>query len=59
MKTLRFDDRPDYEYLKRLFRELFYRKGLTYDSMFDWEVLDAGATNGRVVIGENIEGGEP
>ena len=39
MKSLRFDDRPDYDYLKRLFRELFFRKGFTYDNMFDWEVL--------------------
>ncbi len=39
VKALRFDDRPDYDYLKRLFRELFFRKGYTYDNMFDWEIL--------------------
>lgn len=38
-RSLKFDDRPDYDYLKRLFRELFFRKGFTYDNMFDWEVL--------------------
>eukprot|EP00985_Skeletonema_marinoi_P029455 scaffold27929_cov124-Skeletonema_marinoi.AAC.1 len=26
-RSLRFEDRPDYAYLKRLFKELFYRKG--------------------------------
>jgi hypothetical protein len=36
---LRFEDRPDYDYLKRLFRELFFRKGFTYDNMYDWELL--------------------
>lgn len=36
---MRFDDRPDYDYLKRLFRELFFRKGFSYDNMFDWELL--------------------
>lgn len=39
VRSLRFDDRPDYDYLKRLFRELFFRKGFSYDNIFDWEVL--------------------
>lgn len=26
-RTLRFDDKPDYSYLRRIMRELFYRKG--------------------------------
>ena len=33
-RSLRFEDRPDYAYLKRLFKELFYRKGFQYDNMF-------------------------
>ena len=37
-RSLRFEDRPDYAYLKRLFKELFYRKGFQYDNMFDWTV---------------------
>jgi hypothetical protein len=39
VRSLRFEDRPDYDYLKRLFRELFFRKGFSYDNMFDWEIL--------------------
>jgi len=39
VRSLRFDDRPDYDYLKRLFRELFFRKGFSYDNMFDWELM--------------------
>jgi serine/threonine protein kinase len=39
-RSLRFEDRPDYAYLKRLFKELFYRKGYQYDNMFDWTVLN-------------------
>jgi hypothetical protein len=27
-RSLRFDDRPDYAYLKRIFRDLFIREGL-------------------------------
>ena len=26
-RSLRFDDKPDYAYLKRLFRDLFIREG--------------------------------
>lgn len=40
VRSLRFDDRPDYDYLKRLFRELFFRKGFEYDNLFDWEILN-------------------
>eukprot|EP00703_Trepomonas_sp_PC1_P005288 JAP91318.1 Kinase, CK1 Casein kinase [Trepomonas sp. PC1] len=35
-KSLRFDDRPDYGYLRKLFRELFVREGYIYDYSFDW-----------------------
>lgn len=34
--SLRFDERPNYDYLKQLFRELFLRKGYVYDNVFDW-----------------------
>jgi hypothetical protein len=27
-RSMRFDDRPDYAYLKRIFRDLFIREGL-------------------------------
>lgn len=39
-RALRFDDKPDYAYLKRLFKELFFRKGFQFDAMFDWTVLN-------------------
>ena len=39
VKSLGFEDRPDYDYLKRLFRELFFRKGYTYDNIYDWDLL--------------------
>ena len=56
MKNLRFDDRPDYDYLKRLFRELFFRKGFSYDNLFDWELLQSlGA--GSTTVGAGGGGG--
>ncbi len=41
VRSLSFEDRPDYDYLKRLFRELFYRKGYTYDCDYDWLQLQS------------------
>ena len=38
-RSLRFDDRPDYSYLRKLFRELFIREGLQYDYIFDWTIF--------------------
>jgi len=35
-RTLRFLDKPDYTYLRRLFKELFFREGNSYDFTFDW-----------------------
>lgn len=35
-RSLRFDDKPDYSYLRQLFRNLFHREGYTYDYIFDW-----------------------
>jgi len=62
-RSLRFEDRPDYAYLKRLFKELFYRKGFQYDNMFDWTVLNlqqerARAPPDRPLLG-NEQGGDP
>eukprot|EP00050_Salpingoeca_kvevrii_P022792 m.132186 g.132186 ORF g.132186 m.132186 type:complete len:358 (-) comp9829_c0_seq1:403-1476(-) len=37
-RSLRFDDKPDYAYLRTLFRNLFHREGYTYDFVFDWTV---------------------
>jgi casein kinase 1/casein kinase I family protein HRR25 len=47
-RSLRFEDRPDYAYLKRLFKELFYRKGFQYDNMFDWTVLNLQQERARL-----------
>ncbi|VFQ59719.1 unnamed protein product [Cuscuta campestris] len=37
-RSLRFEDRPDYSYLKRLFRDLFIREGYQFDYVFDWTI---------------------
>ncbi|XP_010551681.1 PREDICTED: casein kinase 1-like protein 11 isoform X2 [Tarenaya hassleriana] len=38
-RSLRFEDKPDYSYLKRLFRDLFIREGYQLDYVFDWTIL--------------------
>ncbi|KAG4403573.1 hypothetical protein GLYMA_01G146100v4 [Glycine max] len=37
--SLTFDQRPDYGFLKRLFRDLFAREGYEFDYVFDWTIL--------------------
>ncbi|TYH63251.1 hypothetical protein ES332_D07G178200v1 [Gossypium tomentosum] len=50
-RSLRFEDKPDYSYLKRLFRDLFIREGYQFDYVFDWTVLKypkiGGSSRGR------------
>jgi serine/threonine protein kinase len=39
-RSLRFEDKPDYAYLKRLFKDLFANKGMEMDHQFDWCVYN-------------------
>ncbi|CAH3037376.1 unnamed protein product [Porites lobata] len=41
-RSLRFDDKPDYSYLRQLFRNLFHCQGYVYDYIFDWNLLKFG-----------------
>lgn len=43
-KSLRFEEKPDYSYLRQLFRNLFHRQGFTYDYVFDWNMLKFGGS---------------
>ncbi|XP_062080213.1 casein kinase 1-like protein 6 [Humulus lupulus] len=55
-RSLRFEDKPDYSYLKRLFRDLFIREGYQFDYVFDWTVLKypqiGASSKGRHVSGK-------
>ena len=37
-RSLKFEDKPDIPYLRKLFKDLFYRMGYEYDFVFDWMV---------------------
>lgn len=39
-RTLKFDERPDYPYLKKIFKDLFIRSNFEYDSIYDWTILN-------------------
>uniref|UniRef100_A0A0A9WZ79 non-specific serine/threonine protein kinase n=1 Tax=Lygus hesperus TaxID=30085 RepID=A0A0A9WZ79_LYGHE len=45
-RSLRFEERPDYSYLRQMFRTLFHRELFTYDYVFDWNMLKFGGTRG-------------
>ncbi|EZG88496.1 casein kinase I [Gregarina niphandrodes] len=42
-RSLRFEDRPDYAYLRRIFKDLFFREGFAYDFIFDWSFCTSTA----------------
>jgi len=48
MCGLRFDEKPDYTYLRSLFRQLFKREGFAYDYVFDWSQKRMGGDENKV-----------
>ncbi|KAJ7115607.1 kinase-like protein [Mycena crocata] len=54
-RTLRFDDEPDYSYLRNLFRDLFLREGYEFDFVFDWSI-QARAASTRLKVVEDEAG---
>ena len=34
--NMRFDEKPDYQYLRRLFKDAMHRNGFEYDYLYDW-----------------------
>ncbi|KAL7269888.1 serine/threonine protein kinase [Rhizina undulata] len=65
-RSLRFDDKPDYSYLRKIFRDLFVREGFQYDYVFDWTVYKyqknaqamAQAAGGQQASGQQPEEAE-
>eukprot|EP00727_Mastigamoeba_balamuthi_P001058 m51a1_g1095 putative casein kinase i isoform delta-like (739) ;mRNA; f:73387-78343 len=38
-KSLHFEDKPDYAYLRKLLRNLFIKEGYKYDGLYDWTMV--------------------
>ena len=36
VRSLRFEEKPDYAYLRQLIRNLFHRQGFSYDYVLLW-----------------------
>ena len=39
IRSLGFDERPVYAYLRKIFRSLFIQEGFDHDYVFDWTIL--------------------
>jgi hypothetical protein len=39
-RSLRFEDKPDYPYLRQVFLDLLHKEGYEYDYVFDWTIVD-------------------
>ncbi|KAI5779120.1 kinase-like domain-containing protein [Geopyxis carbonaria] len=57
-RSLRFDDKPDYSYLRKIFRDLFVREGFQYDYVFDWTVYKYQQKNAAAIQAAAQQGGE-
>lgn len=44
-KKLKFEETPDYDYLRKLFNDLFAKSGFVHDSKMDWNMIDIGSIN--------------
>ncbi|KAJ6475716.1 kinase-like domain-containing protein [Mycena vitilis] len=56
-RALRFDDKPDYSYLRKLFRDLFVHEGYQYDYVFDWSVQHGAQDDGTAGSSKAAGGG--
>ncbi|KAA1111007.1 serine/threonine protein kinase [Puccinia graminis f. sp. tritici] len=56
---LRFDDKPDYDHLRSLFRSLFVQEGYSYDYVFDWSLKTPNGDASCVPTREQIAAQEP
>mmetsp|Transcript_27095 Transcript_27095/g.23175 ORF Transcript_27095/g.23175 Transcript_27095/m.23175 type:complete len:107 (-) Transcript_27095:418-738(-) len=53
-RALRFEDRPDYAYLRRLFKDLFMREGFQNDGIFDWTQLNYSGSSRSMPHGQRL-----
>jgi casein kinase I family protein HRR25 len=41
-RNLKFEERPDYNYMRKIFKDLMYKRGHDYDFQYDWVLKKAG-----------------
>ena len=52
VKALKFDDRPDYAYLRQIFQDLYVREGFETNGQFDWHSMGASTTSRTNSVGD-------
>lgn len=57
VRNLKFEDRPDAQLLRKLFKDLFYRLGHEYDFVFDWMVkkTSTASVSAKTAVKEEAE----
>lgn len=55
-RSLRFEDKPDYPYLRQVFLDLLHKEGYEYDYVFDWTIVDK---IDKPVVNNTIERARP
>ncbi len=43
-RNLKFEEKPDYNYLRKLFKDLMNRNGYDCDYVYDWVIKKNGGT---------------
>lgn len=41
-RNLKFEEKPDYNYMRKIFKDLMYKNGYDYDYKYDWVLKKAG-----------------
>jgi hypothetical protein len=41
-RNLKFEERPDYNYMRKIFKDLMHKSGYDYDYEYDWVLKKAG-----------------
>jgi len=57
-KALRFEDRPDYAYLRGLFKDLCQQEGFVNNGVFDWSQPASGGSTTATSLHRERDGGE-
>ena len=57
-REIKFEEKPDYIYLRRILKDLFNRNGYEYDYVYDWNLLDKEKKKSRMQSGAPIDRNE-
>lgn len=50
-RDIKFEEKPDYNYLRRILKDLFNRNGYEYDYVYDWNLIEKEKRKKRMQSG--------